>query len=156
MLNVDYFNPAQKTLTILGKGNKFRLIKLDQKTTDLIKLYITQYRSHPNPIYQHCLFINKHGAPLTRKGIYLLCQKYLSIALNPKWLKMIHPVHSFRLRHEYAGIHCNLLLPLLILISTPFSIFCINFNSISARLDARTLIPDLIRDRYDGCKQEQH
>ncbi len=95
-LNLDYFNPAQKTLTILGKANKFRLIKLGQKTTDLIKRYITRYRPHPMPIYQHCLFINKHGKPLTRKGIYLMCQKYLSIALNPKRLKMIHPVHSFR------------------------------------------------------------
>jgi len=73
-----------------------RLIKLGQKTTDLIKRYITQYRPHPKPIYQHCLFINKHRAPLTRKGIYLLCQKYLSIALEPKRLQMIHPVHSFR------------------------------------------------------------
>lgn len=96
MLNVDYFNPSQKTLTILGKANKFRLIKLGQKTTDLVKRYITQYRPHPKPIYQQRLFFNKHSRPLTRKGIYLMCQKYLSIALNPKRLKMIHPVHSFR------------------------------------------------------------
>jgi len=95
-LNVDYFNSAQKTLSILGKGNKFRLIKLGQKTTDLIKRYMTQYRPHPKPIYQQRLFINKHGKALTRKGLYLLCQKYLSIALEPKRLKMIHPVHSFR------------------------------------------------------------
>jgi site-specific recombinase XerD len=96
MLNVDYFNPAQKTLTILGKANKFRLIKLTQKTADLVKHYITRHRPHPKPIYHHCLFINKHGRALTRKGIYLMCQKYLSIALKPKRLKMIHPVHSFR------------------------------------------------------------
>ena len=96
MLKIDYFNPDQKTLTILGKANKYRLIKLGQKTTDLIKRYITQYRPHPMPIYQHCLFINKHGKPLTRKGIYLMCQKYLSIAVKPKRLNMIHPVHSFR------------------------------------------------------------
>jgi len=95
-LNLDYFNPAQKTLSILGKGNKFRLIKLCQKTTDLIIRYITQYRPHPEPIYRHILFINKHGRPLTRKGIYLLCQKHLSIALRPERFKMIHPVHSFR------------------------------------------------------------
>jgi integrase/recombinase XerD len=95
-LNVDYFNPSQKTLTILGKANKFRLIKLGQKTTDLLKQYITQYRHRPKPIYQQRLFFNKHGRPLTRKGIYLMCQKYLTIALNPKRLKMIHPVHSFR------------------------------------------------------------
>ncbi len=96
MLKLDYFNPHQKTLTILGKANKFRLIKLSQKTTDLIKRYITRYRPHPKPIYQHCLFINKHARPLTRKGIYLMCRKYLSIAVNPKRLNMIHPVHSFR------------------------------------------------------------
>jgi site-specific recombinase XerD len=96
MLKVDYFNPAQKTLTILGKANKFRLIKLTQKTTDLVKRYITKYRPNPKPIHQHCLFINKHGRALTRKGIYLMCQKYLSIALKPKRLQMIHPVHSFR------------------------------------------------------------
>ena len=95
-LNLDYFNPTQKTLTILGKGNNFRLIKLAQKTTDLIKRYITRYRPNPKPIHHHCLFINKHGRALTRKGIYLMCQKYLSIALKPKRLQMIHPVHSFR------------------------------------------------------------
>jgi site-specific recombinase XerD len=96
MLKVDYFDPDQKTLTILGKANRFRLIKLEKKTTDLIKRYITRYRSNPKPIYQHCLFINKHGRPLTRKGIYLMCQKYLSIAVKPKRLNLIHPVHSFR------------------------------------------------------------
>ena len=95
-LNLDYFNPAQKTLVILGKANKFRLIKLGQKTTDLIKRYITQYRPHPKPMSRHILFVNKHGRPLTRKGLYLMCQKYLSIALEPKRLEMIHPVHSFR------------------------------------------------------------
>jgi len=96
MLKLDYFDPIQKTLTILGKANKFRLIKLEKKTTDLIKRYITRYRPHPKPIYQPCLFINKHGKPLTRKGIYLMCQKYLSIAVKAKRLNMIHPVHSFR------------------------------------------------------------
>ena len=95
-LKLDYFNPTQKTLAILGKGDKFRLIKLAQKTADLLKRYITRYRPNPKPIYQHCLFINKHGRALTRKGIYLMCQKYLSIALKPKRLQMIHPVHSFR------------------------------------------------------------
>ncbi len=96
MLKLDYFNPAQKTLTILGKGNNFRLIKLAQKTTDLVNQYIARYRPNPKPIYHHCLFINKHGSALTRKGIYLMCQKYLSIALPPNRLKVIHPVHSFR------------------------------------------------------------
>ena len=95
-LNVDYFNAAEATLSILGKGNKFRLIKLEPKTTALIKRYMTRHRADPKPIYQHRLFINKQGKPLTRKGVYLLCQKYLSMVLKPKRLKIIHPVHSFR------------------------------------------------------------
>ena len=78
MLNLDYFNPAQKTLTILGKANKFRLIKLGQKTTDLVKQYITQYRPNPKPIHQQRLFINKHGRALTRKGIYRVLPVSLS------------------------------------------------------------------------------
>jgi len=28
-LHLDYFNPEQKTMAILGKGNRFRLVKLE-------------------------------------------------------------------------------------------------------------------------------
>ena len=96
MLKLDDFNPRQKTLGILGKGNKFRLIELEQKTTDLIKIYIEKYRFKPKPLYQHRLFISKHGKGLTRKGIYLICRKHLSRVLTSKRLKDISPVHSFR------------------------------------------------------------
>ena len=95
-LNLDYFNPQQKTLGILGKGNRFRLIELLPKTTDLIKLYIAKYRTTPKPLYLHRLFINKHGKQFTRHGIYRICKKYLAKALNPKRLKNINSVHSFR------------------------------------------------------------
>ena len=95
-LNLDYFNPQKKTLAILGKGNRFRLIELSPKTTDLIKLYITKYRTAPKPLYQHRLFINKHGKEFTRHGIYRICRKYLTKALSPKRLKNINPAHSFR------------------------------------------------------------
>ena len=95
-LNLDYFNPEQKTLAILGKGNRFRLIELSPKTTELIKLYMAKYRVKPKPLYQHRLFINQRGTKLTRHGIYRICKKYLTKALSPKRLKNINPVHSFR------------------------------------------------------------
>ncbi len=95
-LNLDYFNPQQKTLAILGKGNRFRLIELLPKTTDLTKLYIAKYRTTPKQLYQHRLFINKHGKQFTRHGIYRICKKYLAKALSPKRLKNINAVHSFR------------------------------------------------------------
>lgn len=95
-LNLDYFNARQKTLAILGKGNRFRLIELERRTSQLLELYIKKYRLNPRPPYQHRLFINQRGEQLTRHGIYRICKKYLSMALSAKRLKYINPVHSWR------------------------------------------------------------
>jgi integrase/recombinase XerD len=95
-LNLDYFDPQNNRLTILGKGNRYRQIELGQRTVQLIKHYITQYRIKPKPLYQHRLFINQRGEGMTRHGIYRTCKKYLQKALDSKRLKNINPVHSFR------------------------------------------------------------
>ena len=95
-LNLDYFNPQQKSLAILGKWNRYRLIEIEPKTVQLLQLYITKYRTTPKPLYQHRLFINQRGEELTRHGIYRICKKYLTMALPVKRLKLINPVHSFR------------------------------------------------------------
>ena len=95
-LNLDYFNPGQNTLAILGKGNRFRLIELNPEPGRLLSLYIAKYRVKPKPLYQHRLFINQRRTEFTRHGIYRICRKYLSNALSPKRLKDINPVHSFR------------------------------------------------------------
>ncbi|MEA3222129.1 MAG: tyrosine-type recombinase/integrase [Thermodesulfobacteriota bacterium] len=95
-LNLDYLNPQQKTLAILGKGNRYRLVSLWPKTIQLLELYIAKYRVTPRPLYQHRMFINQSGREFTRHGIYRICKKYLSITLTPKRLKRINPVHSFR------------------------------------------------------------
>lgn len=95
-LNLDYFNPLQKTLAILGKGDRFRIVNLKPKTSQLLQLYIKQHRPKPKPSYQQRLFLNQRREQLTRHGIYLICKKYLSKALPTKRLRTIHPVHSFR------------------------------------------------------------
>jgi site-specific recombinase XerD len=95
-LNLDSFDPKNQTLAILGKGNRYRQIKLKPKTVQLIRLYITKYRTAPKPLYQHRLFINQRGEEFTRHGIYRICKKYLSKALSAKRLQFINPAHSFR------------------------------------------------------------
>jgi site-specific recombinase XerD len=95
-LNLDYFNAHRKTLAILGKGNRFRQIRLESKTVALLNVYIGKYRVNPKPAYQHRLFINQRGMQLTRHGINRICRKYLQMALPPKRLQDINPVHSFR------------------------------------------------------------
>jgi len=99
-LNLDYFDPQKNTLIILGKGNRYRQIKIEPRTVQLIKAYIGKYRVEPKLLYQHRLFINQRGKELTRHGINRICKKYLQKALSPKRLKNINPVHS--LRHTCA------------------------------------------------------
>jgi len=99
-LNLDYFDKKKRTLAILGKGNRFRLIKLESKTCQLLQLYIRKYRGSPHRLYQNRIFINQRGQELSRHGIYRICKKYLEKALPPKRLKNINPVHS--LRHSRA------------------------------------------------------
>jgi len=95
-LNLDYFNHREKTMAILGKGERFRLIALENKTTELLQIYIKKYRNNPKPLYENRLFISQRGEELTRHGLYRVCKKYLSKTLPPKRLKHINPVHSFR------------------------------------------------------------
>jgi integrase/recombinase XerD len=95
-LNLDYFDPQKKTLAILGKGNRFRIIQLKTKTCELLQLYIQKYRNTPRPLYKDRLFISQRSEELTRHGIYRICRKYLEKALSPKRLQHINPVHSFR------------------------------------------------------------
>jgi site-specific recombinase XerD len=95
-LNLDYFDFQKRTLSILGKGNRYRLIELWPKTAQLINCYVAHYRANPKPLYRHRLFINQRGKELTRHGIHRLCQKYLSMVLPEKRLKDLHPAHSFR------------------------------------------------------------
>ena len=95
-LKLDYFDPQNATLGILGKGNRYRQITLKPKTVQLIKLYIAKYRTTPKRLYQHYVFINQRQTHITRHGIYRICKIYLYRALSPKRLKDINPVHSFR------------------------------------------------------------
>lgn len=95
-LNLDYFDPQNSTLIILGKGNRYRQIELEQRTVQIIRRYIAKYRVKPKPLYQHRMFINQRGEEMTRHGIYRICKKNLQKALSPKRLKNINPVHSFR------------------------------------------------------------
>lgn len=95
-LHVDYFNPRHKTLAILGKGNKYRLVTLEPKTAHILSLYIQKHRLKPRPLYQNRLFVNQRREAFTRHGVYRICRKYLTIALHPKRLKLINPAHSFR------------------------------------------------------------
>jgi integrase/recombinase XerD len=95
-LEIDFFDPHKNSLMIKGKGRKYRLIRLEQKTIELLECYIKKYRGAPKPLYGNRLFINQRREGFTRNGIYRLCKKYVSKALPAKNIERLNPVHSFR------------------------------------------------------------
>lgn len=95
-LKLDYFNAEQRTLGILGKGNRYRLIQIWPKTVGIVSMYADKYRNPPKPAWKPFLFINQRGEALTRHGIHRICGKYLKKVLPPKRLQKINAVHSFR------------------------------------------------------------
>ncbi len=95
-LNLDYFDHQNKTLAILGKGNRFRQMTLWPKTVELLRLYISKHRIRPKLLYAHRLFINQRGEEFTRHGINRICKKYLQLGMPKKRLDVLSPAHSFR------------------------------------------------------------
>jgi len=69
MLKLDYLNAQEQTLAICGKGNRYRIIRLELKTVQLLQLYIKKYRVSPKPPYQNRLFISQRGESLTRRHL---------------------------------------------------------------------------------------
>jgi len=95
-LQLDYVDYQNKTIALLGKGNRYRQVSLWPKTVDLLKRYIERHRRQPRFGHDHHLFINQRGEHFTRHGIYRICRKYLQAVLPKKRLAVLNPVHSFR------------------------------------------------------------
>ena len=106
-LELDYFDARNRTLAILGKGNRFRQITLWPKTCELMTLYIKTYRRTPKPLDRHRIFINQRAQAFTRSGIHRLCKKYLLLVLPPKRLRHIHAAHSFRHSRAVNMLSCG-------------------------------------------------
>ncbi len=95
-LQLDYFDYENRTLAILGKGNRYRQVELLPKTAELVYQYIAKYRRTPAALCKKNLFINQRGTALTRHGINRICKRHLNLTLSPKRMSLMHPVHSFR------------------------------------------------------------
>jgi len=100
-LILEYFDPQNNTLAILGKGNQYRQIQLLPKTAQLMQVYLKKYRKKPSPLYQRYLFINQRGSSFTRHGINRICKKYL-LLLEGK------PVSEIKIRLGHENIQSTM------------------------------------------------
>lgn len=85
-------------LTVIGKGNKERLVPLNKTLVKYLKNYIQLVRSHQNIATGHedFVFLNNRGQQLTRMMIFTIVKKQAKIAGIKK---NISP-HTFR--HSFA------------------------------------------------------
>ena len=90
--NIDMNN---KTIRIIGKGNKERIVLFGQKAHEKLVKYLENER--PNPKNQsERLFLNHRGGPLTCRSIQRI------IAMFRNLLKVNRKITPHKLRHSFA------------------------------------------------------
>jgi integrase/recombinase XerC len=77
-LKISDINLSQKTLKVLGKGNKERIIPFDQKLADIIKHY-TELRKEVATTETPYLLLSDRGEKLYPKLVYNKVKHYLSM-----------------------------------------------------------------------------
>lgn len=101
------------TIKVLGKGNKERIIPVNNKLLTLIDEYIVEKRSELPELISAELLVNKKGRPLDPKYVYNIVKKYLGqVSTNQR--KSPHILrHSFATHLTNNGAQINAIKELL-------------------------------------------
>ena len=86
-----------RTVRVLGKGNKERIVPLGRPGVETIRRYLALGRPHLDRRHRPDLFLNARGGALTRAGVFLILRRLAERAgLEPG------RVHPHLLRHSFA------------------------------------------------------
>ena len=81
----------------LGKGSKERIVPIGREAADSLRRYLSRGRPHLDRRHRQELFLNAHGGPLTRAGVFLVLRRLAGKAgLEPG------RIHPHLLRHSFA------------------------------------------------------
>ena len=96
-LEVNAVNLKAGTVRCLGKGNKERILPLHNRAQDALEAYLERGRVRLlRGRDERVLFLNHHGRPLTRQGLWLLVKEYAAAA------GIEREVTPHTLRHSFA------------------------------------------------------
>ncbi len=101
-LRIQDFERGDATLEILGKGNKWRKIRIWPRTNQLLVDYIDNWRPGPKPLYKDRLIISHRREGLTRFGVHKISGKYLEKAQVKKQMANSKRSAAHSWRHTAA------------------------------------------------------
>ncbi|MBO6047723.1 MAG: tyrosine recombinase [Erysipelotrichaceae bacterium] len=99
-LTTNDVNLRAKMLHVIGKGNKERLIPIDDTTCDILKGYMYNERKELNVQSSQWLFMTKKGQPISRENFYGILRHIGQVA----GVKKVTP---HMLRHTFATTMLN-------------------------------------------------
>lgn len=95
-IKVNDINHFDKTIKILGKGNKERIVYYNKVTENRLNLYLKNGRKKLNKKNSDYLFLNHLGGQLTTRGVELVLNKIIEeTALTKK-------ITPHMIRHSFA------------------------------------------------------
>lgn len=95
-IKVNDINHSNKTIKILGKGNKERIVYYNNNTKKRLELYLKNGRCKLNKKNSEYLFLNENGGVLTTRGVEYILNKIIE---KTSLTKHITP---HMLRHSFA------------------------------------------------------
>ena len=96
----------RKTIKVLGKGNKERIIPISEELIHQIQSYIN-IKEKEYPSNEESLLLTDKGRPLYPKFIYNLCKKYLSTVASNEYRGPHALRHSFATHLANNGADLN-------------------------------------------------
>jgi site-specific recombinase XerD len=99
---LSWFDFADRTVTIIGKGQRTRLTPLWPSTVRLLKRYKENHRRKPHPTASDRFFINQRGGAFTRFGMRAIVKKYIGLAARRCPTLEGRRISTHSLRHTTA------------------------------------------------------
>lgn len=88
-------------VTVIGKGNKERVLKLNQTATNALAAYFDDRKKLVRATAEKALFVNRLGNRMSRKAVYEVIKKYVQVAGLPPKAATVSP---HKLRHTLATL----------------------------------------------------
>lgn len=100
-LTLQQLNFTERTINVIGKGNKERIVAYTRECAKTLKVYIDKTRrelltKRTDPLPTNIVFLNRLGNPLTIHGL-----RYILLAIERKTGEYLD-LHPHMLRHSFA------------------------------------------------------